>query len=76
MNISKMEYKYLNKQIRWFWKTQLGRKKKHKKEPEDNFLSLNAVERNQNKSKVFKGAFKNSGKYDHRASDFWGYPKK
>ena len=53
-----MKFKDLKKEIRWFWKTELNRRKtQEKEESEDKVLALKAVEnkwRNKN-SKLFKG---------------------
>ena len=49
VRIAKMEYKDLKKEIRWFWKPELGGCKKHKKTKE-NVIALNAGQIKQNKS--------------------------
>ena len=42
INISKMEFKDLKKDIHWFWKTELnGNKTQGETEPEDKVLTLN-----------------------------------
>ena len=73
VKIPKMACKYLKKEIRWFWKTELdGIKKQEKHNPKEKVLSLNSVKLNQNKSKFFKGTCKNCGKYGHSTSNFLG----
>ena len=45
-----IEFKYLKKEIFWFWKTELiGRKTREKAEPEDKVLVLNPEEKKCNK---------------------------
>ena len=68
VRIAKMEYKDLKKEIRWFWKPELGGCKKHKKTKE-NVIALNAGQIKQNKSNFFKGMCNKCIKYFHRASD-------
>ena len=77
-NISNMEFKYLKKDICWFWKTQLnGNKKQEKPGPEEKVLELNSREKKQYKNgKFFKETCNKCGKYGHRASDWWGNDNK
>ena len=49
VNISKMAFKYLKKEVSWFYNTKLNRyTKKEKNEPEEKILALNAREKKQN----------------------------
>ena len=45
VDIYKMEFKDLKKEIRWFWNTELNRRKTQvKEEPEEKVLALNSGE--------------------------------
>ena len=77
VNIQKIEYKDLKKEICWLWKTGLYRRKKQEKQdPEDKFLEINYREREQNKSKFYKVTYNKFGKYGHRESGWWGNKNK
>ena len=69
-----MEFKNPNKEIRWFWKTQLnGNKTQNKTEPEEKVIVLNNGKNKYNKNgKLFNGKCNKCGKYGPRASYFWG----
>ena len=69
-----MNFKYLKKEIRWFWKTELNRRKtQEKEESEEKVLALKAREKKwrNRTSKFFKDNCNKYCKYGHIVSDCW-----